>query len=336
MTQEPPMSPINPAQTILDLTRAYWASRCLHVVAQLGVADALDEEPRTADELAAKIALDAGALHRVLRVLVSRGIFTLSGGRFSHNDASRLLRTGTPGSLRAAPRTFGLPLWWNCYGALEHSLRSGRPAPETVTGLALFDHLGAHPEEAGLFAETMLAGSLAQIPSILAACDFSGSRVIGDIGGGLGHLLGAVLETSGQAHGILFDRPEVIDKARATPAPRMSYVAGDFFRDPIPACDTYLLKRVLHDWADAEAVAILSNIRAGAPPGARVLLIEGVLDEAAPGALADIDIEMLVMTGGRERTREDWGLLLAQAGMSLRRVLPTASPVASVIEAAVS
>ena len=330
------MSTVNPAQTIIDLTRAYWVSRCLHVAAELGVADALDDEPRRAGELASKMGLDPDALHRVLRVLVSRGIFTLADGRFSHNEASRLLRTGTPGSMRAAARTFGLPVWWNSYGALEHSLQTGRPAPEPVTGQALFDYLGAHPDEAGLFAETMLASSLAQIPSILEACDFQDARVIGDIGGGLGHLLAAVLQSNSTAEGILFDRPEVIGKACETPVPRVSYVTGDFFRDRIPACDVYLLKRVLHDWPDTDAAAILTNIRAGATVGARVVLIEGVLDEASPGPLAEVDIEMLVMTGGRERTQEQWHRLLTDAGMSLRRIVPTSSPMASVIEAVIS
>jgi hypothetical protein len=329
------MSTVSPAQTIMDLTRAYWVSRCLHVVAELGVADALDEEPLTGPELAAKAGADPGALHRVLRVLASRGIFTLVDGRFRHNDASRLLRTGSRRSLHAMARTFGLPVWWNAYGALEHSVRTGRPALESITGQGIFDYLGAHPEEAGLFAETMLAASQAQIPSVLTSYDFQDARVIGDIGGGLGHLLAAVLETNTQAQGILFDRPEVIDKARATPAPRISCVAGDFFHDRIPACDTYLVKRVLHDWPDAEAVSILRNIRAGAPPGARILLIEGVLDERSPGPLAEIDIEMLVMTGGRERTREEWQKLLTEAGVSLTRIVTTASPMASIIEAAV-
>lgn len=328
------MSTVSPAQTIIELTRAYWLSRCLHVAAELGVADALDDEPRRADELAGKMGLDPNALHRVLRALVSRGIFTLADGRFSHNDASRLLRTGTPGSMRAAARTFGLPVWWNSYGALEHSLQTGRPAPEPVTGQALFDYLGAHPDEASLFAETMLASSFAQIPSILQACNFEGARVIGDIGGGLGHLLAAVLEKNSSAEGMLFERAEIIAMARATPTPRVSYVAGDFFRDRIPACDVYLLKRVLHDWADADAVTILANIRAGSASGARILLIEGVLDEASPGQLAEVDIEMLVMTGGRERTQEQWNRLLTDAGVSLRSVVP-ATPMASVIEAVV-
>jgi hypothetical protein len=318
---------------VMDLVRAYWLSRCVHVVAELGVADALDEEPRTAAELAGKVGAEAGALHRVLRALTGRGIFTLAKGHFSHNDASRLLRTGTPGSLRAAARTFGLPHWWSSYGALEHSVRTGRPACEKIAGQPLFDYLGAHPQEAALFAETMLASSHAQIPLILRAYDFQDARVIGDIGGGIGHLLAAVLEKSPQAQGILFDRPEVIQKAAAAPAPRMHYVAGDFFRDPIPACDVYLVKRVLHDWPDAEAVTILRNIRATAPAGARILVIDGVLEEDSPGPLVEVDIEMLVMAGGRERTREEWEKMFTEAGVTLQRILPSGSPMSTIIEA---
>jgi O-methyltransferase domain/Dimerisation domain len=329
------MSTVNPAQTVMELARAYWSSRCLHVVAELGVADALDEMPRTAAELAARTRVNGRALHRVLRALVSRGIFDLKDGRFSHNDASRLLRTGTEGSLRASARVFGLPVWWSSYGALEHCLRTAKPAVASVNGQGMFAHLGAHPHEAAIFAEAMLALAHAQIPLILKSYDFRDAKIIGDIGGGLGHLLAAVLAASPQAEGILFDRPEVIEKASATPAARIRYVAGDFFRDRIPACDIYLVKGVLHDWSDAEAVTILQNIRAGAPQGARILLLEGVLDEYAPGVLAELDIEMLVMTGGRERTQEDWKGVLTEAGVTLRRILPTGTPLSAIIEAVV-
>jgi hypothetical protein len=328
------MSTVDPAQTVIDLMRAYWASRCIHVIAELGVADALDEVPRTAAELAEKTGTDSNALHRVLRALVRRGIFELKDGRFAHNDASRLLRTGVEGSLRSAARTFGLPVWWNSYGALGQSLRTARPAVEFCTGQALFSYLGAHPEEAALFAETMVGNSRVHMGQLVQAYDFRGAQVIGDIGGGLGHLLTAVLEVAPQAQGILFDRPEVIQYAKKAPAARVSYVTGDFFRDPIPACDIYLLKRVLHDWSDPEAVAILRNVRAGARQGARILTIEGVLDEESLGPLADIDVEMLVMAGGRERTREDWEKLLDEAGVSLRRIVPV-GPVTAIIEATV-
>jgi hypothetical protein len=328
------VSAVNPVQTVQNLTNAYWASRCLHVVAELGVADVLEEVPRTAAELAEKTGVDADALHRVLRVLANRGIFELKGGRFAHNDASRLLRTGAEGSLRSAARTFGLPLWWKAYGALGHSVRTGRPAVESVTGQNIFAYLGAHPEEARLFAEAMVALGSARIGPVLGVYDFRDAELIGDIGGGLGHLLQAVLGTNQQAKGILFDRPEVIEEARKVPAARTSYVAGDFFRDPIPACDIYLLMKVLHDWPDADSVAILRNVRAGARQGARIVLVEGVLNEDSLGPLAEIDLEMLTMTGGRERTREEWQKLLHEAGLSLQRILP-AGPVNAVIEAVV-
>jgi hypothetical protein len=328
------MSTVNPVQTIVDLTTAYLASRCLHVVAELGVADALDEVPRTAQELAEKTGLEANALHRVLRALANRGIFELKAGRFAHNDASRLLRTGAEGSLRSCARMFGLPLWWSAYGALAHSVRTGRPAVESVTGQGLFPYLGAHPEEARIFAETMVAMSRARIGSVLESYDFQDAEVIGDIGGGLGHLLKAVLGKNPQASGVLFERPEVVEQARKDAASRITYVAGDFFRDRLPACDVYLLSRILHDWPDAESVAILRNIRASARQGARILIIDGVLSEELMGTLADIDIEMLTMTGGRERTREDWQRVLDESGASLRRILPTGL-VTSVIEAVV-
>jgi len=328
------MNAADPAQTIMELTTAYWVSRCLHVVAELGVADALDEVPRTAAELAGKTGAEASALHRVLRALANHGIFELQAGRFAHNDASRLLRAGVEGSQRARARMFGLPVWWNAYGALGQTVRTGLPAVESVTGQSLFPYLAAHPEQARIFAETMAGMSRGRVGPVLDSYDFQGAEVIGDIGGGLGHVLKAVLATNLQASGILFDRPEVIAQASQEAVARIRYVAGDFFRDPIPACDVYLLMRVLHDWPDADSVAILRNLRADARPGARVLVLEGVLDEETLGILADIDIEMLTMTGGRERTREDWQRVLDEAGLSLRRILPTPS-VTSIIEAVV-
>lgn len=325
-----------PAQIVMQLASSYWAARCLHRVAEHGVADALGEAPQSAAELAASLGLHAGALHRVLRVLVSEGIFELRDGRFSHNDASRALRTDVPGSMRAAARFMGLPLWWKSYGAMEHSLRTGLPAVESVVGENVFSYLGAHPDEAGIFAEAMQALSHALLPKIVAAYDFRGARVIGDVGGGLGHLLSAVLEAAPDAQGVLLDRPEVIQQAALAAHPRIRYVPGDFFQDPVPPCDLYLLKRVLHDWADPQAVDILRAVRKGAPQGARVLLVEGVLHEEDPGPLAHIDIEMLVMTGGRERTREEWERLLQEAGLRLQRIVPTGEPRASLLEAVVA
>jgi len=270
-----------------------------------------------------------------MRALANHGIFDLKAGLFSHNAASRLLRTNVEGSMRSRALADGLAVHWNAYSALGEGLRTGRPAFELTAKQKLFDYLGAHPEDGHVFAEAMVASSFARIGPVLEAYDFRGSKLIGDIGGGLGHLLTAVLGANPLAKGVLFDLPEVIDQAKSKQDPRIGYVAGDFFRDRIPSCDTYLLMNVLHDWSDAESIEILRNIRAGARPGAKVLVIEGIVEEGSSDALlTDIDIEMFAMTSGRERTRQEWESVLNGAGLSLRRAMP-AGPWNKVIESVV-
>ncbi len=326
----------NAVSTVLGLSIAYWPSRVLHIVAESGVADVLDDEPRTAAELAQQIGVNGPALHRLLRALVSRGIFELQGGRFSHNECSRLLRTDSPTSMRARAMMDGLPVHWNAYGALGHSLKTGKPAVNSIIEEPnFFAWLGTHPDEARIFAGAMAGKSVGQIGRVLRGYDFTGLQTIGDIGGSYGHLLEAVLAAYPQPHGVLFELPEIIEGAMVKSNPRISYVPGDFFKDAIPPCDAYLLMMVLHDWSDEEAIAILRNIRRTAPAGARFLIIEGVVDETVKGdLLLDIDIEMMALTTGRERTREEWAAVFKGADLELRRILEVA-PWTAVIEATI-
>jgi hypothetical protein len=327
------MTQADPAQTLLTLTTGYWVSRCLQLAAELGVADALGEEPQTAETLAAALGVQAQPLGRVLRCLTNHGVFEMQGDRFAHNGASRLLATDARPSLRSLARMMGLRAHWDAYGALIDTVRTGKPGIELATGGGFFDYLGRHPEEHRIFDEAMTAKSLGQIGGVLAAYDFSGFRTIGDIGGGAGHLLAAVLEQAPEAQGVLFDLPSVVARASGTPHPRIRYVGGSFFEDAIPACDAYLMMTVLHDWSDAESVQILASIRKSAPAGARLLLIEAVIG-LSPGFDfgKDLDIEMLVMTSGRERTEAEWRQVLADGGWRLSRIVP-ARGMSAVIEA---
>ncbi len=327
MNEGPP-----PPSVVQSLAVAYWASRCLHVVAELGIADTLGDEPQTAETLARACGVKPQALHRVLRSLSNHGVFVHDGERFAHNPASRLLRTDEPGSMRSLARMMGLKVHWDAYRELDTGMRTGQPAIAAVVEGGLFGYLRAHPEEGRLFHEAMAGKSFAQVGPIVAAYDFSAFRTIGDIGGGLGHLLKAVLERTPEARGLLFDLPQVIEHARRDANPRISYVGGDFFKNPIPRCDAYLMMTVLHDWSDEECVAILNNIKAGAARSAKILLLEGVVRPAArEDFLLDLDIEMLVMTTGRERTRKEWNAVISAAGMRLARVIP-AGPWTSIVE----
>jgi hypothetical protein len=307
----------------MDLAVAYWTSRCLHIAAELGVADALGDQPQSAEALAQTTHSQPQALRRVLRALANHGIFEHDGERFAHNAASRLLRSDVPGSLRSLARMMGLKVHWDAYRELDSAVRTGRPSIMTVTDGGLFAHLRTHPEEGRLFHEAMQGKSFMQVGPVLESYDFRGLKTIGDIGGGLGHLLYAVLDQVPKARGVLFELPAVIEHARQRAAARVSYVGGDFFKDPIPPCDAYMLMTVLHDWSDAEAVRILKNLKSGAPPGAKVLIIEAVVAPAARDEFVlDLDIEMLVMTTGHERTRVEWEGVVSQADLKMVRIIP--------------
>ncbi len=325
-----------PAQVIQDLAVAYWASRCLHLVAEFGVADHLGDAPETADSLAKACGVQSSALNRILRALANHGVFVYDGQRYSHNAASRTLRSDAGGSTRSLARMMGLKVHWDAYRELDVTLRTGTPAIATVTDGGLFPHLRAHPEQARLFHEAMAGKSFAQVGPVVEAYDFRGFKTIGDIGGGLGHLLHGVLDQATGSRGVLFDLPQVIDLARQRADPRVTYAGGDFFKDPIPPCDAYLMMTVLHDWSDDEAVAILSNLKSNAPRAARVLLVEGIVRaETRNDFVKDLDIEMLVMATGRERTQAEWDSVLTRAGLRLTRVIP-AGAWSSIIEAQIA
>jgi hypothetical protein len=312
------MTAQNPAESILGLATAYWASRCLHVIAEAGIADALGDAPQTAAELAAKSGTNADALHRILRPLVARGIFTLQDGRFAHNAASRLLRSDSQPSLRGLARMMGLDFHWDSYREMTHSLKTGRSGSELVIPEGLFPRLAKNPEHGRIFNEAMAGKSVGMIGPVLANYDFTPFRRIGDIGGGTGHLLKAMLGTAPAARGVLFELPEVIEQAHAAPHERIDYVGGDFFRDDIPPCDLYVMMMVLHDWSDDQSIAILQNIARTAPAGAHLLLVEAVIDETRlEGFAVDLDVEMLTFAFGRERTADQWRTVVEKGGFRL-------------------
>lgn len=314
----------NPANTILEVSMMYSAPRCLHVITEMGVADALGDDPRTVADLAASTGAHAGALARALRLVSAYGIFEprdVDGHQgFAHTPASRLLRTDHPHSLRSFVRMMGFPLNWKCFGALDHTVRTGKPAMELIEPGGSWDYYARHPEESRIFDEAMTGKAHGQIAGILAGYDFSPFQTIGDIGGGRGHLLKAVLAAAPHATGVLFDQPHVVNDAAAPP--RLKLQGGDFFKDTLPVCDAYLIMQVIHDWNDEESVQILNAIRRSAPAHAKLLLIEAILpEEPAPGWIEMLDIFMLTLITGKERTRSEFENLLTASGFRLERVI---------------
>lgn len=288
-------------------------ARCMQVVAEVGIADHLGHEPSGADILAARAGVDADALNRILRLLVAHGVFDASPEGYRHTDASRLLRSDHPRSLRPYARMLGAEWQWRSVGALDHALATGETGIRHVFGTESFDYLAAHPEASAIFDDAMASRASIDTASVVEAGDFSRFAVIADIGGGNGSLLRAVLEAAPASRGVLFDLPHVV--AAAAPAERITAVSGSFFDDPLPSADAYLLRRILHDWQDGEAHRILSAIRAAADPGARVLIIEAPLpDGNEPHPAKGLDIVMLAVVGGRERSLDEYRSLLQGAG----------------------
>jgi len=295
----------------------------------LAFADFLAEEPRDADSLSRVAEADPDATARLLRLLQGLGYFTEGRDRRWRNTAmSELLRSDRDDSVREWVRFLCGPWHGEIWNHAVHSVRTGRSASVEAFGAEYFDWLTAHPDAQTTFDAAMEQSSQLSGPSLVAGYDFSGVRRICDVGGGTGALLATVLAANPSASGVLFDLPEVIERAApvlraAGVRDRVELVGGSFF-DTVPiGCDLYLLKAIMHDWADPECVTILSRIR-DASPTARVVVVDQLMPtHRNPHPAKDSDLMMLVLTGsGRERTEADFATLVGRAGYIVNRVLP--------------
>lgn len=298
-------------------------------LAGLGVADALDDTALSAEELAGRAGVNADALERALRLVAGFGVFReVSAHTFAHTELSRLLRSDHPQSMLGMTHLVGLTL--KLLQLLPETLRSGRPAAAMLAPGGIFEYLSTHPAEARIFDEAMTSKARIDTAAILAAYDFSNLSLIADVGGGRGHFIKAILARQPAARGILFDLPQVLGRGAEVTSERLTVQSGDFFRDPLPAADAYLLMNVIHDWPDAQAASILAAVRRAAPSKARLLVLERLMPEqpeptdavAHPAVVADF--LMLLYTGGRERTRSQYERLFDAAGFRLSRVISTA------------
>jgi O-methyltransferase len=321
-----------PSAQLWQIATGHLLPRCLHVVAELGVADYLGDAPMTAEALAIAAGVSAGPLDRMLRLLAVASVFEVRGTLWTHTELSRLIRSDHPQSMRAFIRMIGGRLTWAAAGELEYGARTGKAAVEKLVSGGIWTYFRDHPDEARIFDAAMTAKSNAEIAALIPALDFTRYGVIADVGGGRGHILVAVLAATPNTKGILFDLPQVV--ANVEPQPRMNVQGGDFFKDPLPIADAYILGNVLHDWADKEAEAILCSVRRSAPDRAELLVLEAILPEGPEAHLAKVlDIVMLTVTGGRERTRREYQTLLEAGGFRLDRIVPTAGPVSVIVGA---
>jgi len=327
------------AYALLDLGDEIVHARALQIAAELGIADLLVPGPRSSEDLARQTGSDPGALHRLMRLLASRGLFHETGpGVFELTERGGPLRSDHPATVRSVLALAGTvaPL---VLGGVRHSLSTGEATFPVVAGEHIYDYMAHHPEQGRLFDEAMLELTRVMVPAVLDAYDFAGASRIVDVGGGSGTLLSAVLHREPGTGGVLFDTPRVADSARGRIrdeglADRCSVVGGDFFREVPEGGDLYVLKWVLHNWSDERATAILRSCRRAMREDATLLVIESVLpSDGASHPGKAMDLSMLVLTGGRERTEEQFTELLTGAGLRLERVVPTSSP-HSLVEAA--
>ena len=319
----------NPAFVRLaEMMEGFRVSQCITVASQLGLADVLEGTPISTDQLAGKVGADIDALRRLMRTLASIGIFAHGDGdTWVQSELSELLRSDHPGNLRDRANALG-ELAWSPWGHLLDCVKQGGTGFERVFGTSFFEHLQANPPIAAGFQRTMSSFTRATAGAVAASHDFSGYQTIVDLGGGQGTLLDIVLANATNLVGTILDRPEVIQLGAPSLRPevraRTSLVAADFFADELPVADAYVLSWILHDWDDEQSVALLRRIAAVMSDSAELLIVEMVIEgdrgdpDTAPAKL--FDLEMMVQTGGRERSRAEYRALIEAAGLKLDRL----------------
>jgi SAM-dependent methyltransferase len=327
---------------VRGLIQASRLTQIVHASAKLGIADLVAAGVDDAAALAGRTGAHHGGLRRLLRAMVALGLLADDGGeRLRLTPMGQCLRSDVPESLHPVALLFGRDPLWQAWGRLAESVMTGEPIARPQTERAFLDRHVQDPEYGAIFDAAMTTNTVERAAAIVEAYDFSGLSRIVDVGGGQGALLTAILQGAPEARGVLFDLPPVVAAARARIESaglgyRCEVVAGDCFEGVPAGGDAYVLKVVLHDWDDARALAILRNCRRACAPGARVLVIEPVMpdrmdssDRARDIALADLN--MLVGTGGRERTEAEFHALYHRAGFRLVTVIPTSSSL-SIVE----
>jgi hypothetical protein len=315
---------VNP-EGIRGLMAGTWAAQAVYVAARLDIAEQLSAGPKTSRELAETCGADSHALYRVMRALAGLGVFHEEDDRFSLTPVGRLLTRGAPGSLRS------LAIW---NGEVSHRMwthavdvvKDGTPAPRRVVGSEQWQYLAGRPELRATFDDAMAGLARQTAAEVLEAVDLSRFSHVVDVGGGNGTLLAAILDRHPHVSGVLFDRPETVSGARANLARfagRCEIASGDFLVEVPRGADLYILSSILHDWDDDTAVRILRTCRDSISPASRLLIVECVLcSQPGPVLPLLLDLHMLVMTGGRERTDVEYERLLDAAQLEMESITP--------------
>ena len=328
-----------PHAQLIEMGTAYLVSRVIFVAAKLGLADKLAEEPKSAADLAEATGTHARSLHRLMRTLASLGVLSEhADGVFALTPLGEALKTGAPGAARSTILSLAGQWIWRAWEEFPHSVETGETGMEKVWGMPIFEFLEKHPQEASYFSEAMVGFHGDEPPAVAAAYDFSDFGTIVDVGGATGNLLTTILAQHPKPRGVLFDLPHVVGDASTFIeerglTDRLKIEAGNFFETVPVGGDAYLLSHIIHDWSEDQCLTILGNCREAMKPGSSLLIIESVLpagDTPHPGKM--LDMVMLAIPGGEERTEQEYGTLLGKAGLRLQQVVPTNSAV-SVVEA---
>jgi SAM-dependent methyltransferase len=325
-------------QQLIQLLTGMWVTQSVATAARLGIVDRLAAGPKTAEEVAAEIGAHRGAVSRLLRALASVGFLSAAGSRYGLTPVAERLRSDRPDTFKDMFIAETDTVHWRSWERMADAVRTGDPRPQAVFGMAAFDYYGKHPDEGEQFGRAMQNVSAFVANAVLEAYDFSGVRTVMDVGGGNGSMALAILGAHRTLRGIVFDLPYIEAQAReaiaaAGASGRCRFEAGNFFESVPKGADAHVLKFILHDWNDEESVRLLRNCRASIEPDGRLLVVENVVpEEIRPEMVHLMDLNMLVMTGGLERTAKEYGVLLDRAGFRVSRIVPTAGPF-SVVEA---
>jgi len=328
-----------PSQSILQMLTGKWITQAMSVAATLGIADLLKDGPKDVEELAKATSTHADSLYRLLRALSSIGIFAeTEDRRFTLTPLAQCLRSDAPDSMRNAARMFGLPMFWRSWGELLQAVKTGETGLKRAFGVTdPFQYFSENPEDAQVFDGAMTDLTRERGPAIAEAYDFGRFSKIVDAGGGHGMLLMTILRRYPKPSGVLFDLPQVVKGAQAAIAAaglsdRCETVAGDIFESVPSGADAYMMKSIIHGFNQQRALVILGNIRRAIQPQGRLLLVEFVVPPGNTPSLGKLsDLQMLVMAGGRERTREEFQDLLGAASFRLGGIYPTAAQL-SIVE----
>ncbi|MEP7270321.1 MAG: methyltransferase [Acidobacteriota bacterium] len=324
---------------IIQIVSGFWTSQAVNVAARLALPDLLKDGARTVEDLAAETGTHPPSLFRLLRLLASVGFLTEVPPRsFGPTETSDRLRSDVPGSLRWYLMLAAGQEHYTAWGNLLHSVKTGEIAFDHTFQKDVWQHYAENPDCADVFNRAMTGFTEVVEKAVLSSYDFSGFATVVDVGGGHGGMLSSILQKYPQARGVLFDAPQVVADARevmsnAALQGRVEIAGGDFFAEVPQGGELYILKFILHDWNEGKAAAILHSVRRAIPESGKLLIAEMVLPSGSEPAFSKfMDINMMVMTGGHERTEAGFKSLLATGGFKLARIVATPSMI-SLIEA---